>query len=103
MKKLVNGVLVNTTQAEDDEQVARETEWLARHIDTDDEIDLAELNKALLSEGSVLRGIVELLLDEINILRQRVPIAALPPNASLPVRTQNQVKNGIQAKMRTKP
>lgn len=62
-----------------------------------DQIDALVLNEALIAEGSVFRGFVELVLDEINILRQRTTLAALP------VRTPAQVKAGIKAKMRTIP
>ena len=93
--KLVNGVEVQFTSMEEAARDVEELAWANRHIDTDDEIDLAELNRVLASEGSVLRGFIELMLDEINILRQRTTLTALP------VRTPAQVKAGIKAKMRT--
>lgn len=60
------------------------------------DMDLLELNRVLAMEGSVFRGFVEVMLDEINILRTRP--ASSP---ALQPRTLNQIKPAIQNKMRT--
>lgn len=54
------------------------------------DMNLAALNAALAENGSVFRGFVLVMLDEINILRQR---------AGLPLRTIDQIKPAIQGKM----
>lgn len=54
-------------------------------------LDLAALNIALAQDGSAFRGFVLVMLDEINILRQR---------AGLAPRTIDQIKPAIQGKMR---
>lgn len=59
---------------------------------TDDEIDLAELNRILVSEGSVLRAIMELMLIEINKLRA---------DHSRPPYTKAQFITALKAQMRT--
>lgn len=63
---------------------------------TDDELDLEALNAVLAAKGSVLRALALLILDEINILRQRP--AGSP---ALQPRTAGQFKNALQAKMRS--
>lgn len=96
MKKLVNGVLVDMTPEEEAARVAEDAAETAKPVLTLSEIDLAELNKLLVQDGSVLRGFILLMLDEINILRTRP--ASSP---ALQPRTVDQIKPGIQSKMRT--
>lgn len=56
-------------------------------------IDQTALNAALIEPGSVLRALVEVMRDEINILRQHAAIGLAP-------RTAAQVKAALKAKMR---
>lgn len=98
MKKVVNGEEVDMTPSEVSARQAEEAAWAARHIPTDAEIDMDELNKALAQPGSVFRGFVLVMLDEINILRARVAALGGGP---LPPRTVDQIKPAMQNKMRT--
>lgn len=69
---------------------------------TSGEIDLNSLNDALAAPGSVFRGFVLVMLDEINLLRAE--IRALKAKAviagAVPDRTIAQIKPAIAAKMR---
>lgn len=98
MKKIVNGEEIDMTPTEIAARQAEEAAWAARHIPTDAEIDMEELNRALAQPGSVFRGFVLVMLDEINALRTR------PANSpALQPRTVDQIKPAIQNKMRTPP
>jgi hypothetical protein len=94
MDKIVNGEVVEMTPAEVAARLAEEAAWAARHIPTNDEIDIAELNRALAEEGSLMRAVVAVLRSEINIVRAAV-VPALPP------RTVAQVTAALKAQMRT--
>lgn len=91
MQKMVNGVLVDMTPEEEAARLAEELAWANRHIPTIDEIDTEELNRVLLSEGSVLRAICELMLQEINNLRVRAGLTAY---------TRQQFVTALRNKMR---
>lgn len=56
--------------------------------------DQDRLNAALLEEGSVVRAIVAVMRDEINLLRDAV-------SPVLPQRTVAQMRAALKAKMRT--
>lgn len=58
---------------------------------TPQEIDTDTLNAALTAEGSVVRALALLMLQEINALRQR---------ASLPQYSQQQLVDALKTKMR---
>lgn len=60
-------------------------------LPTPPQIDQAALNAELAADGSIVRGLALVMLDEINALRTQ---------AGLAVRTQANLKNAIQAKMR---
>lgn len=66
MKKLINGVVVDMTPEEAAERLAEEAAWAARHIPTDSEIDLEEINRALRQEGSLFRAIMEVQFGQIK-------------------------------------
>ena len=73
-------------------------------IPTDDEVDLEKLNAALTNEGSLLRGIVELMVERFNAMSDAVEsstnLATL--KASFPKSvTGAQVKTAIKNKMRS--
>lgn len=55
------------------------------------DFDQDALNAELTAEGSIVRGLALVLLDEVNALRTQ---------AGLPTRTVAQLKNAIRAKMR---
>ncbi len=57
-------------------------------------IDQEELNKVLMQDGSILRAIVAVMRDEINILRTHAAIG-------LPARTVVQLTTALRAKMRS--
>lgn len=69
---------------------------------TSGEIDQGALNASLAEEGSVFRGFVLVMLDEINLLRAE--IRALKTKAGIagavPDRTVSQIKPAIVGKMR---
>jgi hypothetical protein len=56
-------------------------------------IDQATLNAALAAEGSVVRALALVLLQEINTIRTKLP-------TPLPAYTQNQLVAALKAKMR---
>lgn len=58
---------------------------------TADQIDQATLNDALAQDGSVVRALAFVMLDEINALRT---------SAGLPPRTNAQLRAALKAKMR---
>lgn len=68
-RKVVNGVEIEFTFAEEADRDAEEAVWANRRIPTDDEIDQEELNRALIMEGSIVRAIVEVMFIEVNKLR----------------------------------
>lgn len=64
--------------------------------------DQAALNAALAAEGSVFRGFVLVMLDEINLLRAAVQVlnTKTTTTPALAQRTIAQIKPAITAKMR---
>ena len=65
--------------------------WPVTVSKTDTDLDADTLNSELLASGSVFRGLMSVVLDEINLLRTK---------AGLATRSMAQFKNAIQAKMR---
>lgn len=70
MKKIVNGEEIEMTPAEVAQRQADDAAWAARHIPTNDEIDQDELNRALASEGSIVRAIAEL---QFRMIKGQIP------------------------------
>ena len=66
--------------------------WLP-YVPDLDAIDQDELNRALMADGSVLRAVVAVLREELNILRTHAAIG-------LPARTVAQMVAALKAKMR---
>ena len=86
--KMVNGEQVQLSAAE---EAARDAEEAAWRLPTDDEIDQAALNAALVEPGSVVRALGLVMFAEINKLRIKTGDAAY---------TMPQFVAALKAKMR---
>lgn len=91
MRKAVNGEVVEMTADEIAARQAEEAAWAARPIPTDDEIDQAALNVALVEPGSVVRALGLVMFAEINKLRVKT---------GDPAYTMLQFTAALKAKMR---
>ena len=85
--KIQNGVQIPFTPEEEAARDAEEAAWAARHIPTNDELDLDELNRMLVQDGSVLRALAEVLFQVAKV--------------QTPTLTKQQFINLLKSKMRT--